>query len=89
MAAWLLVLLLALVRPGLAEKFSKNPTDTITSGGRNSRTGYMPNHNMDPNVIKSGTFNQIWRTKGLGNYNGFTERTYISCPSKRFWSSID
>ncbi|PWW75224.1 WSC-domain-containing protein [Tuber magnatum] len=31
---------------------------------------------MDPNVIKSGTFNQIWKTKGLGSYNGFTEQFY-------------
>ncbi|KAI5778011.1 hypothetical protein EDC01DRAFT_623331 [Geopyxis carbonaria] len=31
---------------------------------------------MDPNVVRSGTFDQIWKTKGLGNYNGFTEQFY-------------
>lgn len=29
---------------------------------------------MDPNVVRSGSFNQIWKQKLLGNWNGFTER---------------
>lgn len=76
-----------------AQKVSKNPTDTITSGGNalplplclqsglirdgtgdSTRSGYMDNHNMDPNVVRSGSFNMIWRQKLLGNWNGFTER---------------
>ncbi|RPB18619.1 WSC-domain-containing protein [Terfezia boudieri ATCC MYA-4762] len=31
---------------------------------------------MDPNILKSGTFDVIWRKKMLGNYNGFTEQFY-------------
>lgn len=46
----------------------------LTNGeGDNTRSGHMSNHNMDPNVIKSGTFDQIWKIKGLGNYNGMQE----------------
>lgn len=34
----------------------------------------MDNHNMDPNVVQSGSFNMIWTKKLMGNWNGFTER---------------
>lgn len=50
-------------------------TDTIISTGNPSRSGHEPNHKLDPNVIKSGSFGELWRTKGLGKYNGFTEGT--------------
>ncbi|KAI9890524.1 MAG: hypothetical protein M1814_003863 [Vezdaea aestivalis] len=38
-------------------------TDTITSGGDNGRSGYEINHNMDPNVVGSNTFGQLWATR--------------------------
>ncbi|KAF8447128.1 WSC domain-containing protein [Terfezia claveryi] len=56
--------------------YKGHPTDTLTSAGDNTRSGYMVNHNMDPNILKSGTFDVIWRKKMLGNYNGFTEQFY-------------
>lgn len=87
-------LLLINIQATAAEKVSKNPTDTITSGGMlyppgtetsietdiprttgdSTRSGYQSTHNLDPNVVSSGSFNQIWKQKLLGNYNGFTER---------------
>ncbi|KAH0611674.1 uncharacterized protein H6S33_010939 [Morchella sextelata] len=69
-------LLLINIQGTVAEKVSKNPTDTITSGGDSTRSGYQSTHNLDPNVVSSGSFNQIWKQKLLGNYNGFTEQIY-------------
>lgn len=28
-----------------------------------SQSGYLPNHNMDPNIITGGSFGQIWQFK--------------------------
>ncbi|KAF8464887.1 WSC domain-containing protein [Kalaharituber pfeilii] len=56
--------------------YKGHSTDTLTSAGDNTRSGYMDNHNMDPDVLRSGTFDVIWRKKMLGNYNGFTEQFY-------------
>ncbi|KAH9886520.1 WSC domain-containing protein [Xylariomycetidae sp. FL2044] len=55
-------------------------TDTITWGGGNSRTGYEPNHNMDPGVVGSAQFGQIFRTKFPGNYNGLGAEQVFSQP---------
>jgi hypothetical protein len=44
--------------------------------GSNTRSGHLPNHNLSPAVVRSGNFDQIWRTKGIGNYNGFQEQFY-------------
>ncbi|KAF3163669.1 hypothetical protein TWF788_001520 [Orbilia oligospora] len=43
-------------------------TDTITSCGDNSRSCYETNHNMDPAVVSSSAFGQLWRTPLPGNY---------------------
>lgn len=55
-------------------------TDTITWGGDNSRTGYETNHNMDPAIVSSADFGQIWRTKLPGNFNGIGAEQIFSQP---------
>jgi len=60
----------------LSHVYSLASTDTITSGGDNTRSGYMDNHNMDPAVVGSSAFDQLWTTQLKGNYKGFTEQTY-------------
>ncbi|EPE28663.1 Quinoprotein alcohol dehydrogenase-like protein [Glarea lozoyensis ATCC 20868] len=51
-------------------------TDTITWGGDNSRAGYQTNHNMDPSVVGSSQFGQIFKTALPGKYNGAAEQIY-------------
>ncbi|CAK7234763.1 hypothetical protein SBRCBS47491_009059 [Sporothrix bragantina] len=51
-------------------------TDTITWGGDNSRTGYQTNHNMDPAIVGSADFAQIFKTALPGNYNGAAEQIF-------------
>ncbi|TPX11566.1 uncharacterized protein E0L32_007777 [Thyridium curvatum] len=51
-------------------------TDTITWGGDNSRAGYQTNHNMDPAVVGSDQFAQIFKTALPGNYNGAPEQIF-------------
>ncbi|PMD40623.1 WSC-domain-containing protein [Hyaloscypha variabilis F] len=51
-------------------------TDTITWGGDNSRTGYQTNHNMDPAVVGSAQFGQLFKTALPGNYNGAAEQVF-------------
>ncbi|WWC68300.1 uncharacterized protein I206_102224 [Kwoniella pini CBS 10737] len=53
-------------------------TDTITWGGDVSRTGYQNNHNMDPAVVGSSQFGQIFKTQLPGNYRGVAEQTFAS-----------
>ncbi|KAG8628847.1 hypothetical protein KVT40_002712 [Elsinoe batatas] len=55
-------------------------TDTITWGGDNSRTGYETNHNMDPAVVSSADFGQIWRSKLPGNFNNMGPEQIFSQP---------
>jgi len=55
-------------------------TDTITWGGDVSRTGYETNHNMDPAVVASADFGQIWRTLLPGNFNGIGPEQIFSQP---------
>ncbi|RKU43762.1 hypothetical protein DL546_000783 [Coniochaeta pulveracea] len=52
------------------------PTDTITWGGDNSRAGYFPNNNMDPAVVTSSDFGQVFKVKLPGNYQGQSERIF-------------
>ncbi|KAH0538563.1 hypothetical protein FGG08_004851 [Glutinoglossum americanum] len=51
-------------------------TDTITSGGDNSRAGYQANHNMDPAVVASDQFGILWKQALPGKYRGATEQVF-------------
>ncbi|KAG6230812.1 hypothetical protein E4U34_007648 [Claviceps purpurea] len=51
-------------------------TDTITWGGDNSRTGYQTNHNMDPAIVASNQFGQLFRTKFPGIFSGRAEQIF-------------
>lgn len=53
-----------------------NPTDTITWGGDNSRTGYQTGHNMDPSVVSSSSFGQLFKTLLPGSYGGAQEQIF-------------
>ena len=44
-------------------------TDTITWGGSNDRTGYQTNHNMDPSIVGSPQFGQLYRTLLPGTFS--------------------
>ncbi|KAH6691360.1 WSC domain-containing protein [Plectosphaerella plurivora] len=67
--AWLLSAAAGLVN-GLAD------TDTITWGGDNSRAGYQENHNLDPSVVRSSQFGQLWRTLLPGSFAEAPERVF-------------
>ncbi|KAK8042502.1 hypothetical protein PG994_012985 [Apiospora phragmitis] len=56
-------------------------TDTITWGGDNSRTGYQDNHNMDPDIVGSPQFGQLFKTKLPGNYNNLGPESTFAQPS--------
>ncbi|KAK5989408.1 WSC domain-containing protein [Cladobotryum mycophilum] len=51
-------------------------TDTITWGGDNSRSGYQTTHNMDPSVVGSPQFGQLFKTVLPGNYGGNPEQIF-------------
>ncbi|KID80411.1 uncharacterized protein G6M90_00g009650 [Metarhizium brunneum] len=51
-------------------------TDTITWGGDNSRAGYQTNHNMDPSIVGSSQFGQLFRTKLPGVWVGQPEQIF-------------
>lgn len=36
------------------------PTDTISDADQ-MQSGYLPNHNMDPAVVDSAQFGQLWK----------------------------
>ncbi|KAK8010828.1 wsc domain-containing protein [Apiospora arundinis] len=55
-------------------------TDTITWGGDNSRTGYQDNHNMDPDIVGSAQFGQLFKTKLPGNYNNLGPESTFAQP---------
>ncbi|KAL7931905.1 WSC domain-containing protein [Trichoderma chlorosporum] len=59
---------------GLAKGLAS--TDTITWGGDNSRTGYQTNHNMDPSVVGSSSFGQLFQTLLPGTYAGAAEQIF-------------
>ena len=53
-----------------------SPTDTITWGGDNSRSGYQSTHNLDPSVVGSAQFGQLWKATLPGNYGGNVEQVF-------------
>lgn len=55
-------------------------TDTITWGGDNSRTGYQDNHNMDPDIVGSAQFGQLFRAALPGNYMNLGPEQIFSQP---------
>ncbi|KAM0491044.1 hypothetical protein D7B24_002172 [Verticillium nonalfalfae] len=67
---WLMLAAVAGLANGLAD------TDTITWGGDNSRAGYQTNHNMDPAVVRSSQFDQIFQTTLPGRYGGRAEQIF-------------
>ncbi|TDZ19370.1 putative fungistatic metabolite [Colletotrichum orbiculare MAFF 240422] len=69
LTTWLLAALVGLAN-GLAS------TDTITWGGDNSRAGYQTNHNMDPSVVGSSQFGQLFKTLLPGRYGNTPERIF-------------
>lgn len=66
--------LLTSVLVGLANGLAS--TDTITWGGDNTRAGYQTNHNMDPAVVRSSEWGQLFKTDLPGNYKGYKEVIY-------------
>ncbi|KUJ19463.1 WSC-domain-containing protein [Mollisia scopiformis] len=56
--------------------YSLGATDTITWGGDNSRTGYQTNHNMDPAIVGSSQFGQLFKTALPGKYGGAAEQVF-------------
>ncbi|OCK79181.1 WSC-domain-containing protein [Lepidopterella palustris CBS 459.81] len=59
---------------------SLGDTDTITWGGDVSRSGYQTNHNLDPTVVASANFGQIFKTLLPGNFNGIGPEQVFSQP---------
>ncbi|KAG5972817.1 hypothetical protein E4U55_000733 [Claviceps digitariae] len=59
---------------GLAHAIADS--DTITWGGDNSRAGYQANHNMDPAIVASNQFGQLFRTRLPGTFNGRAEQIF-------------
>jgi hypothetical protein len=58
---------------------SLGPSDSITWGGNNDRTGYEENHNMDPAVVSSEQFGLLFRTALPGiTSNNWPEQTFAS-----------
>ncbi|PHH80469.1 hypothetical protein CDD80_1479 [Ophiocordyceps camponoti-rufipedis] len=51
-------------------------TDTITWGGDGSRAGYQPNHNMDPAVVASPQFGQLFGTLLPGSFASQPEQIF-------------
>lgn len=60
--------------------FSLGKTDTITWGGDTSRAGYETNHNLDPRVVASADFGNIWTAKLPGNFNNIGQEQVLSQP---------
>ncbi|ODA83838.1 hypothetical protein RJ55_02354 [Drechmeria coniospora] len=51
-------------------------SDTITWGGDNTRAGYQTTKNMDPAVVGSSQFGQIFRSLLPGRYRGSAEQIF-------------
>lgn len=60
--------------------YGLNPTDTITWGGDTSRAGYESNHNLDPRVIASADWGNIWTAKLPGAFAGLALEQVLSQP---------
>ncbi|KAF4549260.1 WSC domain-containing protein 1 [Elsinoe fawcettii] len=76
----MLLLVCSLLLTSIPLSVGLGETDTITWGGDNSRTGYETNHNMDPAVVGSADFGQIWRAKLPGNFNNMGPEQIFSQP---------
>ncbi|KAF2651061.1 WSC-domain-containing protein [Lophiostoma macrostomum CBS 122681] len=63
-----------------ARIYALGATDTITWGGDNTRAGYQTNHNMDPAVVGSSNFGQIFRTQLPGNFQNLAAEQIFSQP---------
>ncbi|OBT59099.1 hypothetical protein VE04_00699 [Pseudogymnoascus sp. 24MN13] len=58
-----------------------DPTDSIMDGDA-ARSGYLPNHNMDPSIIMGGVFGQIWKfTTPAGTSEQFYAKPLVYAPS--------
>ncbi|KAF2664428.1 Pyrrolo-quinoline quinone [Microthyrium microscopicum] len=55
-------------------------TDTTTWGSDTSRCGYQTNHNMDPNIVNSANFGQLFKTNLPGNFNNLAAEQIYSQP---------
>ena len=55
-------------------------TDTYTWGGNYLRHGYQTNHNMDPSVVGSPNFGQIFKIQLPGNFRGIGAEQIFSQP---------
>jgi hypothetical protein len=55
-------------------------TDTYTWGGSYMRHGYQTNHDMDPAVIASSNFGQLFKAQLPGNFNGIGAEQIFSQP---------
>ncbi|OCK77470.1 WSC-domain-containing protein [Lepidopterella palustris CBS 459.81] len=69
----------------LATVNASDPTDTMMNGD-SAQSGYLPNHNMDPNIITGGSFGQLWSFKatipaGAAN-DQFYAKPLVYTPSK-------
>lgn len=53
-----------------------DPSDTLTWGGDNSRSSYRTGHNMDPAIVGSDEFAQVFKTTLPGRYNGQPEQIF-------------
>ncbi|TVY38355.1 WSC domain-containing protein [Lachnellula occidentalis] len=69
-------LVIAFILSFVSQVDSLASTDTITWGGDNSRTGYQTNHNMDPSIVSSSQFGQLFVTQLPGTYNGAKEQLF-------------
>lgn len=67
------------------------PTDSYTDADV-SQSGYLPNHNMDPAVVDSSSFGQLWTVpfnvkEQVSNFNLLREaQEYASLTSERILS---
>lgn len=55
-------------------------TDTYTWGGDYLRHGYQTNHNMDPSVIGTSNFGQIFKIQLPGNFRSIGAEQIFSQP---------
>jgi hypothetical protein len=51
--------LISLLVAGLPFGFCFAPTDSISDADP-AQSGYLPNHNMDPNIVNSTAFKVLW-----------------------------
>ncbi|KAJ8117423.1 hypothetical protein OPT61_g1374 [Boeremia exigua] len=74
---WLAYLMLLLYP---CSTLSVGNSDTITWGGDSSRAGYETTHNLDPQVVGSADFGNIWTATLPGNFNGIGAEQVLSQP---------